>query len=135
MKVEALKKIIKEAVREVLLEEREALQEVSHTTKVHESSKNQPLSKDLLKPAAVESTPGNVISEMINMTRSNMTREDYKSILNGNSSMISKPDFRMDSSLDNIPAGPQPGLDISNLDFVKNAASIFKLAEQKSQGK
>jgi len=135
MKVEALKKIIKEAVREVLLEEREALQEVSHTTKVHESSKNQPLSKDLLKPAAVESTPGNVISEMINMTRSNMTREDYKSILNGNSSMISKPDFRMDSSLDNVPAGPQPGLDISNLDFVKNAASIFKLAEQKSQGK
>ena len=135
MKVEALKKIIKEAVREVLLEEREALQEVSHTTKVHESSKNQPLSKDLLKPAAVESTPGNVISEMINMTRSNMTREDYKSILNGNSSMISKPDFRMDSSLDDIPAGPQPGLDISNLDFVKNAASIFKLAEQKSQGK
>jgi len=135
MKVEALKKIIKEAVREVLLEEREALQEVSHTTKVHESSKDQPSSKDLLKPAAKESTPGDVISEMINMTRNNMTREDYQSIFNGNSSMVSKPDFRMDSSLDNIPAGPQPGLDISNLDFVKNAASIFKLAEQKSQGK
>ena len=135
MKVEALKKIIKEAVREVLLEEREALQEVNPTTKVHESSKNQPLSKDLLKPAAKESTPGDVISEMINMTRNNMTREDYQSIFNGNSSMVSKPDFRMDSSLENIPAGPQPGLDISNLDFVKNAASIFKLAEQKSQGK
>jgi len=135
MKVEALKKIIKEAVREVLLEEREALQEVSSVTKVNESSKNQSLSKDLLKPVAEESTPGNVISEMINMTRNNMTREDYQSIFNGNSSMVSKPDFRMDSSLENIPAGPQPGLDISNLDFVKNAASIFKLAEQKSQGK
>jgi len=135
MKVEALKKIIKEAVREVLLEERGALQELNSVTKVHESSKNQPPSKDLLKPAAKESTPGDVISEMINMTRNNMTREDYQSIFNGNSSMVSKPDFRMDSSLDNIPAGPQPGLDISNLDFVKNAASIFKLAEQKSQGK
>jgi len=135
MKVEALKKIIKEAVREVLLEEREALQEVSSVTKVNESSKNQSLSKDLLKPAAKESTPGDVISEMINMTRNNMTREDYQSIFNGNSSMVSKPDFRMDSSLENVPAGPQPGLDISNLDFVKNAASIFKLAEQKSQGK
>ena len=91
MKVEALKKIIKEAVREVLLEEREALQEVSSVTKVNESSKNQSLSKNLLKPVAEESTPGNVISEMINMTRNNMTREDYQSIFNGNSSMVSKP--------------------------------------------
>lgn len=128
MKTEALKRLIKEAVREVLLEERQSLQEITSPVAREKSS----FSKDLTKPVKPEATPGDVISEMINMTRNNMTKEDYRSIFNGNSSMVSKPDFRMDSSYESIPAGPQPGLDISNLDFVKNAASIFKLAEQKS---
>ena len=131
MKIEALKKIIKEAVREVLLEEKDALQEISSPV----SSKESLFSKDTTKPVGPEATPGDVISEMINMTRNNMTKEDYKSIFNGNSSMVSKPDLRMESSYENMPAGPQPGLDISNLDFVKNAASVFKLAEQKSKGR
>jgi len=131
MKIEALKKIIKEAVREVLLEEKQALQEITAPVADEESL----FSKDLTKPVGPEAIPGDVISEMINMTRNNMTKEDYRSIFNGNSSMVSKPDLRMESSYENVPSGPQPGLDISNLDFVKNAASVFKLAEQKSKGR
>lgn len=135
MKTEALKKLIKEAVREVLLEEREVLQEITTPVTVVKDKEKPAFYKDLVKPTAEEATSSNVISEMINMTKSSMTHEDYKSILNANSSMVSKPNFAMNSIADNIPAGPQPGLDISNLDFVKNAASIFKLAEKKSQNR
>ena len=129
MKVEALKKIIKEAVKEAV---REELDLREHSLNSKTLVKNTPITEDLLKPAASDSPSSNVIMDMVKMTRESMTADDYRAITNGGSTMAPRPDFTMESTM---PAGPQPGLDISNLDFVQKAASVLKLAEEKSKNR
>jgi hypothetical protein len=81
------------------------------------------------------------MQEMLQQTKSNMTNEDYRTVLNGTTDMVSgMPNIassmpNMASSMANqmsMNAGNQPGLDISNLDFVKKAGAVYKAAEAKS---
>ena len=72
---------------------------------------------------------------MLNQTQNNMTSEDYKTIMNANSSMVNAPSMASTvASGMGMSGGPEPGLDISNLDFVKKAKSVLDLANKKSKG-
>lgn len=125
MKVDALKKLIKEAVKEAIQEEL--------------AKKPQPVT-EMVEAPVVQST-GNPIMDMLNMTKRSMTNEEYQNVMTADSSMAQAPDFRsMMSGMQEMPAprrtlanAPKVGLDISNLDFVKNAASIFKQSQKKDR--
>ena len=127
MKVNALKKLIKEAVKEAIQEEL--------------ARKPEPV-MEMVETPAVEST-GNPIMDMLNMTKRSMTNEEYKNVMTADSSMAQAPDFRsMMSGMQDMPAprrtlanAPKVGLDISNLDFVKKAASVFKESEKKDKAR
>lgn len=127
MKVDTLKKLIKEAVKEAIREELG-----DRTKPVQEHS----------RIAELKST-GNPIMDMLNMTRQSMTNEEYRSVTSVDSSMVPTPDFRsLMTGGQDIPTprrtlanAPKVGLDISNLDFVKKAASVFKEAEAKSKSR
>jgi hypothetical protein len=127
MKVDALKKLIKEAVKEAIQEEL--------------AKKPEPV-MEMVETPAIQST-GNPIMDMLNMTKRSMTNEEYKNVMTTESTMTQAPDFRsMMSGMQEMPAprrtlanAPKVGLDISNLDFVKKAASVFKQAEEKSKSR
>lgn len=130
MKVDLLKKIIKEAVKEAVKEE---LTELLNSQEVTQE-----------KPT-VFSTPKNEvvkdpIMSMLESTRATMTNEDFKNVMNADSSMAQGFPQMMNSisgnpTMRNLPSGPQPGIDISNLDFVKKASSIYNLSVKKDQEK
>ena len=127
MKVDTLKKLIKEAVKEAIREELG-----DRTKPVQEQS----------RLAELKST-GNPITDMLNMTRQTMTNEEYRNVSSIDSSTVPVPDFRslmtggqdMPTPRKTLANAPKVGLDISNLDFVKKAASVYKQAEAKSKAK
>lgn len=123
MKASEFKNLIKEAVREVLKEE---LMEIVQPP-VQESSPSLPLAD---KP--VYKATGNAMLDALNETRSSMSTQDYRNVLNMNSSMA--PMFRPGTQAA-IQSAPKAGLDISNLGFVKNAAEIVKIADKKQKEK
>jgi len=127
MKVDALKKLIKEAVKEAIQEELgKTPQPVQETAQARQ----------------VPST-GNPIMDMLNMTKQSMTNEEYRNVSSMDSSIVPQPDFRslmtggqdMPAPRRTLANAPKVGLDISNLDFVKKAASVFKQAEEKSKSR
>jgi len=127
MKVDALKKLIKEAVKEAIQEE------LGRTP--------QPV-QETVQARQVPST-GNPIMDMLNMTKQSMTNEEYRNVSSMDSSMVPQPNFRslitggqdMPVPRRTLANAPKVGLDISNLDFVKKAASVFKQAEEKSKSR
>ena len=127
MKIDALKKLIKEAVKEAIQEEL--------------ATKPQSIRETTYTPE-FKST-GNHITDMLNMTKQSMTNEEYRNVMTAESSMAQAPDFRsMMTGMVDMPRpkptlenAPKVGLDISNLDFVKKAASVFKQAEEKSKSR
>jgi len=127
MKVDALKKLIKEAVKEAIQEEL--------------GKTSQPV-QETVQARQVPST-GNPIMDMLNMTKQSMTNEEYRNVSSMDSSMVPQPNFRslitggqdMPVPRRTLANAPKVGLDISNLDFVKKAASVFKQAEEKSKSR
>jgi hypothetical protein len=74
---------------------------------------------------------------MLNMTKQSMTGEDYKSIINADSSMVSKPNLASSQAANMGMFSAEAihgGLDISQLSFVKNAKKVLDLANKKSSG-
>jgi len=156
MKLDQLRKIIGEEVRAAIKEE---LQDVMNeavkiaSTPIHTQVKpaigenlNRPSRQALAQLMGIPPMPKvtnlnftgkDTLQEMLNMTKQSMTGEDYKSIINADSSMVSKPNFAssqaaiMGMSSDEAIQG---GLDISQLSFVKNAKKVLDLANIKSSG-
>ena len=131
MKASEFKKLIKETVKEAI---KEALQEgvTPLDFTIQESSTGKPAPA----PKHISSDP---IANMIAETRSSMSTEDYKNVVNANSSMA--PNFQMQSTAGmeagtpNLNAAPKVGVDIAGLDFIKNASKIFKASEEKDRMK
>lgn len=118
MKAHAFKKLIKEAVKEALKEELQLSSKQNNTREVKQ-----------------ENFQAGSLEEALNMTKSTMSSEDYKNVLSFDSS-DAKNFFNPNSNSDSVQVtGPQPGLDISNLDFVKKASSVLKASEQKDRKK
>jgi len=142
MKLDQLRKIIREEVRSAVKDElQEMLNEaVKAASKPSTQEYKQVKQKDLKRTWSTgRMNTGTVpLEEMLNMTQNEMTGEDYKNVINANSSMVKKPNFASNVARDmglGENAGPMPGIDISKLDFVNKAKAIYdKSNEIKAKG-
>lgn len=117
MKADVFKKIIKEAVREAVREELRDMLTETKTVNI----KTPP------SPAPTKFKPtGDPIKDLLQETRASLTSEDYKSMMNFNSSMVSQ-------EVNPLQSAPEPGIDLSTLDFVKNAGAIYKASIEKDK--
>ena len=137
MKLDQLRKIIREEVKAAVKEElQDMLNEAVKAASTPDKSTVQEF-KTYEKPKT-SPVKGDPIMEMINQTKSSMTNEDYKTVFTGNSDMVQKPNFAsmMASNMGMVDSGrPAPGLDISQFDFVKKAGEVYKASVEKDKQK
>ena len=135
MKLDQLRKIIREEVRAAVKEElQEMLNEavkIASTPNMQKFNEYKPVEKGQEKRWSVGKSA--TLDEMLADTRANMTGADAANIMG--SSGIQKPNFAsmMGNQMVRENSGPAPGLDISQLDFVKNAGAIYKASIQKDK--
>jgi hypothetical protein len=134
MKLDLLKKLIKEAVSEAVREELgKILSEdakpasskptVQHVTKYAEH-----------RPVVAKPVPtGNPIMDLMNETKYSMTQGEYQNLVSATSDMVSAPGLGMNPITENFRQGPEPGLDISQFDFMMRAGDVYKASVQKDK--
>ena len=139
MKLEQLRKIIREEVKAAVKEElQEVMNEavrVASQPQVNEVIKQPSTPIQVKKPIPTSSDP---IMEMLSQTKASMTSDEYKNIYSGTSDMVQKPNFAttMASSMGMTDSrGPMPGLDISQFDFVKKAGQVYKKSVENDKQK
>ena len=133
MKLDQLRKIIREEVRAAVKEE---LQEVINEAVKIASTPESKTFKETQKPTRKLSAPksGNTsLDEMLKMTADSMTNEEYRNVYTGTADMVQKPNFANTMANQMGMTGPQPGIDLSQLDFVKKAGAIFKESVKKDK--
>ena len=140
MKLDQLRNVIREEVRAAVKEELQDM--LTEAVKIASSPRQsfgtaQPTVAKPSRMNPVMTANKGSLDEMLQMTRENMTQDDYKSVINADSSMVSGMPNMASSMVNkmNMNAGNQPGLDISSLDFVKKAGQVFKAAEIKDKEK
>lgn len=138
MKTELFKKLIKEAVREVLKEElgkvltEQLVQKQAPRVTKFESYK--PVTK---KPSI---STGNPIADLMEETRSSMVSGPGAGHYQDMSQHVSAPGLGMESSgqptmMEESFARSEPGLDISQFDFVQKAAAVYKASVEKDKAR
>lgn len=145
MKLDQLRKIIREEVRAAVKEElQEVMNEavrIASAPNVEDTNKYKPVTqKDLSRTWSTgEMNSGTVpIQEMLNQTRATMTSAEYKNVYSGTSDMVQKPNFASMMASDmgmTEPKGPMPGLDISQFDFIKKAGAVYNASVEKDKQK
>jgi hypothetical protein len=142
MKLDQLRKIIREEVRSAVKDElQEMLNEAVKAASAPSTQEYKAVKqKDLKRTWSTgRMNPGTVpLEEMLNMTRESMTGDDYKNVVNADSSMVKKPNFAssMASNMGMTEnTGPMPGIDISKLDFVKNAKAVLDKSYEKDKSR
>ena len=131
MKLDQLRKIIREEVRAAVKEElqdvmNEAVKYASTPTNaMKEIPKGQPKKWSVGKSATLD--------EMLNATRAEMTGQEAANILG--STGVQKPNFAstMATQMTMESQGPMPGIDISKLDFVSKAKSVLDASYKKDK--
>ena len=106
MKLELLRKVIREEVKSAMKEE---LQEIMNEA-VRVASK--PTGK---KITYQQTTPksNSSITEMLNQTKQSMTSQEYRNVYTGTSDMVSKPNFASSMANSMGIGNNQPGIDIT----------------------
>ena len=156
MKLDQLRKIIREEVRAAVKEElqevmNEAVKIASTPTKMqpapeagtsdwsaakkaskHELAEMMGL-KTPPKATNIKFSSNKGLQEALAQTHAEMTGEDFKNVFAGSSDMVKKPNFASSMATTMGMTGSQPGLDISQLDFVKKAKKVFDLSNEKSR--
>ena len=153
MKLDQLRKIIREEVKAAVKEE---LQDIlNEAVKVASTPgdgmtavpKGQKKKWSVGKSATLDEMLGNQkpkttnikfsknknIQSMLEQTRQSMTNEDYQQVYAGDSSMVKKPNFASSVANNMGMGGNQPGIDISQLDFVKKAKSVLDASYAKDK--
>lgn len=152
MKLDQLRKIIREEVRAAVKEE---LQDViteavtiasTPTTKpaVEKLStvETKPTKQELAEMMGLQTPPkatniqyskNSTMQEMLAQTQASMTSEDYRGVINATSDMVKKPNFASTMANSMSMSAGGPGLDLSQLSFVKNAKKIYDKAVEKSK--
>ena len=135
MKLDVFKKLIKEAVKEAVREELEIIlsEDVKHvaaTPTVNHITKYENYKPPVTKPAKT----GDPIMDILNETRASMTQESYRDLMSATSDMVQAPGIAM-NPVESFRPGPQPGLDLSTLSFVKNAGAVFKASVEKDKAR
>ena len=132
MKLDLLKKLIKEAVKEAVREELETI--LSEDVKPIQAPKQTVTKYAEYKPTVARPVPtGNPIADLMNETKYSMTQGEYRNIVSATSDMVQAPGLGMQSVVDNYRPGPEPGLDISQFDFINKAASVYKASVEKDR--
>jgi len=140
MKLDQLRKIIREEIRSAVKEE---LQDVMNEAVRAASTPNVKVANEHKQVVAKPATPTKMnpqmgktsIEQMLEMTKSNMTNEEYKNVFAGTSDMVQGMPNMASTMMNqmNMGAGRQPGLDISNLDFVSKAKAVLDASNKKQQ--
>lgn len=126
MKVDLLKRLIKEAVKEAVREELETVL-AEPAKKVNKASATYTQYENY-KPQIAKPVPtGDPIMDLLNETRGAMTQADYQGIVGGDSPMVDGGDYSQ------FQQGPEPGLDISQFDFIKKAGAIYNASKEKDK--
>jgi hypothetical protein len=126
MKADVFKKLIKEAVREALKEELAVmLSEKVEPTPVSTFTKYENYKPITAKPVST----GDPIADLLQETRAAMTQGEYRNITSMTSDMVSGGVNPMQQ----FNPGPEPGINLDSLDFVKNAGAIFKASVEKDK--
>ena len=136
MKLDQLRKIIREEVRSAVKEE---LQEVMNeavkaaSTPTFTETPAKPVQVEQKAPSKLNPVMGKTtLDEMLSMTKKNMTNEEYRNVFSGTSDMVS-PGHSMASNVASQMgrnSGGAPGIDINSLDFVKKAGDVFNAANK-----
>lgn len=156
MKIDQLRKIIREEVRAAVKEELQdvlteavkiasaptTMQPAPHPGTSEWSSVKKPSKQELAemlglktpsKATNIEFSKNDSLNAILIQTQNSMTNEDYKQAFSGTSDMISKPNFASTMANQLGMGGDQPGLDISKLDFVSKAKSVFDASIKKDK--
>ena len=148
MKLNQLRKIIREEVRAAVKEElqevmNEAVKIASTPTKQNsiknKTNEYKPVTqKDVSRtwsPSGKMNSGTVPLEEMLNQTAATMSGEDNRNFAGG---QMQKPNFAS-SMAGNMGmtenTGPMPGLDISKLDFVKKAKSVLDSSYKKDKAR
>ena len=132
MKLDLLKKLIKEAVSEAVREElgkilSEDVKPVQ--TQVQQVTKYAEHKPVIAKPVAT----GNPLMDLMNETKYSMTQGEYQNLVSATSDMVSAPGMGMQTGLEQFRPGPEPGLDISQFDFMMRAGDVYKASVKKDK--
>lgn len=140
MKLDQLRKIIREEVKAAVKEElQEMLTEAVRVASQPDAKPNVQKFESQTKIQEVQTAKSSdPIAEMINQTKATMSNEEYRNVISGTSDMVQKPNFAemMASNMGMVDSGrPAPGLDISQFDFVKKAGAVYKASLEKDKEK
>jgi len=142
MKLDQLRKIIREEVRSAVKDElQEMLNEAVKAASAPSTQEYKAVKqKDLKRTWSTgRMNPGTVpLEEMLSMTKQERTGEDYKNVVNADSSMVKKPNFASNVATSmglTESSGPMPGIDISKLDFVGKAKAIYDKSIEKDKNR
>lgn len=158
MKLDQLRQIIREEVRAAVKEElqevmNEAVRIASTPTQMQPAPKagtsdwsaakktNRQELAELMglktppKATTIDFAKNEGIQTALAQTQASMTNEDYKQIFTGTSDIVKKPNFASSMASNMGMSGTQPGIDISQLSFVKKAKKVLDLADQKSNNR
>ena len=131
MKLDLLKKLIKEAVKEAVREELETI--LSEDAKPTQAPKQTVTKYAEYKPTVAKPAPtGNPIMDLMNETKYSMTQGDYQSMISATSDMVQAPGLGM-NAIEDFRPGPEPGLDLSQFDFIKKAGAILQASNEKDK--
>ena len=140
MKLNQLRKIIREEVRSAVKEElqdilNEAVKHASAPGVEQKQKKVAMPTTSKMNPVAGIKTGKKSLDEMLKQTQASMTNEEYKNVFAGTSDMVQGMPNMATSMANqmNMNAGRQPGLDISKLDFVSKAKSVLDASNKKQQ--
>ena len=136
MKLDQLRKIIREEVRSAVKEElqdilNEAVKHASAPVVEHKQTKVEAPKPSKMNPVAGKTS----IDDMLEMTKKSMTNEEYRNVFSGTSEMVTgMPNMASTMANQmNMNAGNQPGIDISNLDFVNKAKAVLDASNKKQK--
>ena len=132
MKLDQLRKVIREEVRAAVKEElqevmNEAVKYASTPTKMQQVPKGQPKKWSVGKSATLD--------EMLQDTKASMTGEDIRNISGGGG--VQKPNFAsmMSNQLVRETSGPAPGLDLSQVPGLNKAKAVLEAAYKKDKNR
>jgi hypothetical protein len=135
MKLDVFKKLIKEAVKEAVREELETILSEGVGTIPSTPVVKHVTPQNTYKPPVTNPVrTGDPIMDILNETRASMTQESYRDLVSATSDMVQAPGLGM-NPIESFQAGPAPGLDLSTLNFTKNAGAIFKASVEKDKAR
>ena len=147
MKLDTLRKVIREEVKAAVKEElqdmlTEAVRVAStpSTPNVQKFNEYKPVvQKDLKQTWSTgKINPGTVpLEEMLNQTAGEMTSEDFKDIVGVSQSPVNTTTSNKLANQMGLTesSGPMPGIDISQLGFVNKAKQILDAANKKDKNR